>query len=247
MTLRIDGTLLLAGAGNMGTRMLAGWLERGLDPRQIIVQDPAPPPRAKELLAEHGIDVRAAVGSLPEPPAVIVLAVKPQIMDQVFPPLAQLAGRAPWCCLSPPAAPSPASSSTCRKGRRRALHAQYAGLHRPRHHRRGRQRARHAGAAGSLRRSAARRRRGRLGRRRGPARCRDRGVGLGPGLRVLPRRVPGRGRHQGRARARAGRRSWRAARWQAPASCCTAPTSAPTCCARTSPRPAAPRLPPCRC
>jgi pyrroline-5-carboxylate reductase len=91
MTLRIDGTLLLAGAGNMGLAMLAGWLDRGLDPKQIIVQDPSPPERARELIKKHGIDLRASVGPLREAPAVLVMAVKPQVMDQVFPPLAQLA------------------------------------------------------------------------------------------------------------------------------------------------------------
>ena len=35
MALKIDGTLLLAGAGNMGSAMLAGWLEQGLPPAQI--------------------------------------------------------------------------------------------------------------------------------------------------------------------------------------------------------------------
>ena len=59
MALKIDGTLLLAGAGNMGVAMLAGWLEGGLDPKQIVVQDPAPPPRGKELLAKHGITAQA--------------------------------------------------------------------------------------------------------------------------------------------------------------------------------------------
>jgi pyrroline-5-carboxylate reductase len=93
MTLRIDGTLLLAGAGNMGLAMLAGWLERGLDPGCIIVQDPMPPPRAQELIKTHGIDLRSSVASLGEPPAVLVVAVKPQVMDEVFPPLAQLAGK----------------------------------------------------------------------------------------------------------------------------------------------------------
>ena len=93
MTLKIDGTLLLAGAGNMGAALLAGWLERGLDPARILVQDPAPPPRAKELLDRHGIAAQAAIGGLREAPAVIVMAVKPQVMDEVFPPLAQLAGK----------------------------------------------------------------------------------------------------------------------------------------------------------
>ncbi|KAB2915783.1 MAG: pyrroline-5-carboxylate reductase [Hyphomicrobiaceae bacterium] len=91
MALQLDGTLLLAGAGNMGYALLSGWLERGLDPARIVVQDPAPPPRAKELILAHGIELRSLVSSLWEPPAVIVVAVKPQAMDRVFPPLAQLA------------------------------------------------------------------------------------------------------------------------------------------------------------
>ena len=57
------------------------------------MQDPAPPPRGKELLAKHGIAAQATVASLPSPPAVIVVAVKPQVMDEVFPPLARLAGK----------------------------------------------------------------------------------------------------------------------------------------------------------
>jgi pyrroline-5-carboxylate reductase len=94
MTLKIDGTLLLAGAGNMGSAMLAGWLERGLAPAQILVQDPAPPARAQELLAKHGLTARPTIASLGAPPAVIVVAVKPQVMDAAFPSLARLAGKA---------------------------------------------------------------------------------------------------------------------------------------------------------
>ncbi|MGE0851043.1 MAG: pyrroline-5-carboxylate reductase [Hyphomicrobiaceae bacterium] len=93
MALKIDGTLLLAGAGNMGSAMLAGWLEQGLPPAQILVQDPAPPPRAKELLDRHGLKAQATIAGLPQPPAVMIVAVKPQVMDEVFPPLARLAGK----------------------------------------------------------------------------------------------------------------------------------------------------------
>jgi pyrroline-5-carboxylate reductase len=92
MTLRLDGPLLLAGAGNMGYALLSGWLERGLDPTQIVVQDPAPAPRLKERLDQLGIAVHAEIRSLPKPPAVLLVAVKPQVMDQAFPPLAKLAG-----------------------------------------------------------------------------------------------------------------------------------------------------------
>jgi pyrroline-5-carboxylate reductase len=91
MAIHLDGPLLLAGAGNMGYALLTGWLEQGLDPARVIVQDPAPTPRVKQKLDWHGIAVRSEVRSLPEPPAVILVAVKPQVMDGVFPALAQLA------------------------------------------------------------------------------------------------------------------------------------------------------------
>jgi pyrroline-5-carboxylate reductase len=93
MSIHLDGPLLLAGAGNMGYALLSGWLDRGLDPARVIVQDPGPPPHVAEQLKRHGIDVRAEVRALPQPPAVILMAVKPQVMDEIFPPLARLAGK----------------------------------------------------------------------------------------------------------------------------------------------------------
>lgn len=90
--MKLDGPLVLAGAGKMGGAMLAGWLERGLDPKEVIVQDPSPPDEVLELLARHRITPQAGLGSLARPPAVIVMAVKPQVMDTVFPPLARAAG-----------------------------------------------------------------------------------------------------------------------------------------------------------
>lgn len=92
MTLKLKGKLLLAGAGKMGGALLAGWLERGLDPRQIVVQDPAPPPESAALLSKHGIETRQPGTALSEPPAIMVVAVKPQVMDQVFPELATQVG-----------------------------------------------------------------------------------------------------------------------------------------------------------
>jgi len=92
VSLSLKGKLLLAGAGKMGGAMLTGWLDRGLAPSQIIVQDPAPPPENAELISRHGIEMRQPGAPLPEPPAVILVAVKPQIMDQVFPELATQAG-----------------------------------------------------------------------------------------------------------------------------------------------------------
>lgn len=92
MTIELDGPLLLAGAGKMGGAMLAGWLEGGLDPRLVVVQDPAPPPEIAALLAKYDIEPRAEVGSLDHPPSVLIAAVKPQVMDKVFPPLGKTVG-----------------------------------------------------------------------------------------------------------------------------------------------------------
>jgi pyrroline-5-carboxylate reductase len=92
MALQLAGPLLLAGAGAMGGALLAGWLARGLDPKQIVVQDPAPPPRSKELLQKHAIAAEARLVSLPQPPAVLVVAVKPQLLDEVLPSLALFVG-----------------------------------------------------------------------------------------------------------------------------------------------------------
>ncbi|MDX2290425.1 MAG: pyrroline-5-carboxylate reductase [Hyphomicrobiaceae bacterium] len=92
MSLQLDGPLLVAGAGRMGGAMLAGLIARGLAPAQIIVQDPAPPPDVAAFLARHGIAATPTVAALPTPPSVILAAVKPQVMDAVFPALARLAG-----------------------------------------------------------------------------------------------------------------------------------------------------------
>ncbi len=40
MPLKSNGSVVLAGAGKMGAAMLAGWLERGLDPARVIIQEP---------------------------------------------------------------------------------------------------------------------------------------------------------------------------------------------------------------
>lgn len=92
MDLELKAPLLLVGAGNMGLAMLAGWIENGLSPGAVVVQDPAPPPASQAFLAKHGISARASAGPLPVPPSVIVMAVKPQIMGDVLPAVAALAG-----------------------------------------------------------------------------------------------------------------------------------------------------------
>ena len=92
MALTLDGPLVLVGCGKLGSALLTGWLARGLDPANVIVQDPGPPPEVVDLLARlkirSGVDARP----LPVPPAVLLMAVKPQVMDAVFAPLAATVG-----------------------------------------------------------------------------------------------------------------------------------------------------------
>jgi pyrroline-5-carboxylate reductase len=82
-------SLLLVGAGKMGGALLQGWLDRGLDAAQITVLDPEPSPHLSALCAARGI--RLTIPAMP--PEVLVLAVKPQMLDAVQLSLAPLASR----------------------------------------------------------------------------------------------------------------------------------------------------------
>ena len=77
--------LVLLGCGKMGGAMLEGWLAAGVPPGAVHVIDPKPAP----WLAERGVAVN---GPLPEAPAVLVLAVKPQMMAEALPQVAAIAG-----------------------------------------------------------------------------------------------------------------------------------------------------------
>lgn len=92
MSLKLNGSVVLAGAGKMGAAMLAGWLERGLDPASVIVQEPRLSGDALKLVETYGIKSVPGVAPQPVPPAVIVVAVKPQVMDEVFTGLAKIVG-----------------------------------------------------------------------------------------------------------------------------------------------------------
>ncbi|CAM3040683.1 pyrroline-5-carboxylate reductase [Paracoccus aminovorans] len=72
--------LVLVGCGRMGGALLDGWLKGGLAARAVHVLDPHP--RAE--LSDLGISVN---GKLPADPAVLVIAVKPQMMADVLPRL----------------------------------------------------------------------------------------------------------------------------------------------------------------
>jgi pyrroline-5-carboxylate reductase len=91
MTLRLAGPLLLVGAGKMGGALLEGWLRQGLDPAAVFIRDPAPPPEVRALAARHKIAAGDAP-DLPAPPSVIVIAVKPGLIEKLMPELEPLIG-----------------------------------------------------------------------------------------------------------------------------------------------------------
>lgn len=72
--------LVLVGCGRMGGALLDGWLKSGLRAGAVHVIDPNPRPELSGL----GVSVN---GDLPPDPAVLVIAVKPQMMADVLPRL----------------------------------------------------------------------------------------------------------------------------------------------------------------
>ena len=75
--------LVLLGCGKMGSAMLAGWLARGLSPKGVWVIDPHP----SDWLRGTGVQINA---DLPPHPAIVIVAVKPQMMGAALPTLAAM-------------------------------------------------------------------------------------------------------------------------------------------------------------
>ena len=89
-TWTLDGPLLLAGAGKMGGAMLSGWLAGGLHARDVLVQEPNPSADFVSWCGQKGVSL-AAEKTPAKSPSIMVMAVKPQAMADVFPSLAQRA------------------------------------------------------------------------------------------------------------------------------------------------------------
>ena len=84
------GHLVLVGAGQMGGALLKGWLRLGLDPHRVTVLDPKPPANIMPLIEAGHIQFN------PDNPPfadTLVLAIKPQMADEVMPRLTQLVGK----------------------------------------------------------------------------------------------------------------------------------------------------------
>jgi pyrroline-5-carboxylate reductase len=87
----IDGPLLLIGCGKMGSAMLLGWLVRDIRAEDVTVVEPNA--AARTDIAGEGVAVVGDAAQLPPgfAPSVVVLAVKPQMMDAAIAPLARFA------------------------------------------------------------------------------------------------------------------------------------------------------------
>lgn len=75
--------LVLLGCGKMGSAMLQGWLTQGLPETSVWVIDPHP----SDWLSATGVHLNAP---LPAAPAVVLVAVKPQMMADALPSLQPL-------------------------------------------------------------------------------------------------------------------------------------------------------------
>ena len=94
MSINLKGTLVLAGCGKMGGAMLEGWLKGGADPKKIVAIDPAPPQEIMAVLTKNGIRHNPPIASIADS-EVIVVAVKPQVMEGVLPNLVPLKSSKP--------------------------------------------------------------------------------------------------------------------------------------------------------
>lgn len=83
------GQVVLVGAGQMGGALMRGWLKHGLAPQRITISDPRPPANIQAVIDTHGIACNPAD---PKPANVLILAVKPQIADEVMPLVKQFVG-----------------------------------------------------------------------------------------------------------------------------------------------------------
>ena len=78
--------LVLLGCGKMGSAMLEGWLKQGLPAASVWILDPYPSAWLTGLTAD-GLNLNT---DLPRDPAIVLIAVKPQMMQDAVPQLQPL-------------------------------------------------------------------------------------------------------------------------------------------------------------
>ena len=87
--------LILVGCGKMGGALLAGWLERGVDGGSIRIVDTAAA-TAEEVRSRHGVTVYDSPAEIDPAfaPDVVIFAVKPQNMEEMWPTYRRYVGGA---------------------------------------------------------------------------------------------------------------------------------------------------------
>jgi len=84
------GPVMLVGAGKMGLALAKGWLEAGLPASNLVLVDPNPGDATRQFAEDYELTISAeAVGLLPN---VLVIAVKPQVIDGVLAALQPVIG-----------------------------------------------------------------------------------------------------------------------------------------------------------
>lgn len=93
----IEGTVLLVGCGRMGGALLEGWFQRGLNPVDSIVVEPAGRDAVGPCTEHRALTVLPNISDVPRDfhPDVVLFAVKPQIADQTIPDYARFADAHP--------------------------------------------------------------------------------------------------------------------------------------------------------
>ena len=81
------GKVLLVGCGKMGGAILEGWLSHGHAASEVVVIEPVEAIRPQK----PGLRAVASSSEVSETPDLVVLAVKPQLMDAVLPDLRRFA------------------------------------------------------------------------------------------------------------------------------------------------------------
>jgi len=96
----MSGPLLLVGCGKMGGALLGGWLDQGITADQVVVVEPAldsdrsAVPSGVTVLSD-GSEFAAEFA-----PAVVVFAVKPQVMGDVVPGYSRFKGSAVYLSIA---------------------------------------------------------------------------------------------------------------------------------------------------
>lgn len=80
------GPVMLVGAGKMGVALARGWLDAGLPPGNLVIVHPRPGEALLQLAEDFGLTLSSQASGLTA--NVLVVGVKPQVMDGVLESLA---------------------------------------------------------------------------------------------------------------------------------------------------------------